>query len=95
MQGPLKSFAQIEKSAASGVFDPILSGRYVITNIKHAISHRNSVHGMTIKCVKDSVADAFGSTEFTFDELQPGGTMPISDSDYRAPSEVLSEQAKL
>ena len=85
----------LEKSAGSSVFDPILSGRYVITNIKHAISHRNSVHGMTIRCVKDSVADAFGSTEFTFDELRPGGTIPISDSDYRAPSEVLSEQAKL
>ena len=85
----------LQISEGSDVFDPILSGRYVITNIKHSIAHKNNVHGMTIRCVKDSVSDAFGSTEFTFDEPQLKGTKSISDSDYRAPSEVLSEQAKL
>ena len=85
----------LSTSEGSDVFDPILSGRYVITNIKHTIGHRDSVHGMTIRCVKDSVTNAFGSTKITYPDISSRGTITIGDSDYKTPSEVISEQNAL
>ncbi len=85
----------LSTSEGSDIFDPILSGRYVITNIKHTIAHRDSAHGMTIRCVKDSVTNAFGSTEITYPDISNKGTITISDSDYKTPTEVISEQNAL
>ena len=85
----------LSTSEGSSVFDPILSGRYVITNIKHTIAHRDSAHGMTIRCVKDSVTNAFGSTEINYPDISSKGTKTIGDSDYKTPNEVISEQNAL
>lgn len=85
----------LSTSEGSNVFDPILSGRYVITNIKHSIAHRDSAHGMTIRCVKDSVTNAFGSTNVSYPDNKSLGTITISDSDYKTPTEVISEQNAL
>ena len=85
----------LSTSEGSDVFDPILSGRYVITNIKHTIAHRDSAHGMTIRCVKDSVTNAFGSTEINYPDISSKGTKTIGDSDYKTPNEVISEQNAL
>ena len=85
----------LSTSEGSSVFDPILSGRYVITNIKHTIAHRDSAHGMTIRCVKDSVTNAFGSTKITYPDISSRGTITIGDSDYKTPNDVISEQNAL
>jgi hypothetical protein len=50
---------------------------------------------MTIRCVKDSVTNAFGSTEITYPDISSKGTKTIGDSDYKTPSEVVSDQNAL
>ena len=50
---------------------------------------------MTIRCVKDSVTNAFGSTKITYPDISSKGTITIGDSDYKTPSEVVSDQNAL
>ena len=76
-------------------YDPILSGRYLVADLKHSVDPKVGTHGMTLKLIKDSVQNEYPAQSLDFGDPPDGGTVTLSSRDYITASEVNSLQAKL
>jgi len=56
----------------SDIMDPLLSGRYLITSLKHQVTPSEAMHTMTMTVMKDSVEKATPVTEVTYTEPPQG-----------------------
>ncbi len=61
-------------SNSSEAYDPILSGRYLVTSLKHMILPENSMHSMVMTVMKDSVEKATPVKETNYSEPPKGRT---------------------
>ena len=84
-----------EKTVGPEAFDNVLSGRYLVADLKHSITPSASLHGMTLRLIKDSVQKQYAGQSFDFGESPNGGTVELSSSHYATAEEVNSLQNKL
>ena len=66
----------IPAAAGTEAYDPILSGRYLVTSLKHMIMTEESMHSMVMTVMKDSVESATPVKETNYPE-PPSGTADI------------------
>ena len=66
----------IPAAAGNEAYDPILSGRYLVTSLKHMILPEESMHSMVMTVMKDSVESATPVKETNYPE-PPSGTADI------------------
>ena len=59
-------------SNSSEAYDPILSGRYLVTSLKHMILPESSMHSMIMTVMKDSVESATPVKDTTYPEPPKG-----------------------
>jgi len=59
-------------SNTSEAYDPILSGRYLVTSLKHMILPEKSMHSMVMTVMKDSVESATPIKDTTYPEPPKG-----------------------
>ena len=59
-------------SNSSEAYDPILSGRYLVTSLKHMIIPEQSMHSMVMTVMKDSVEKATPVKETNYSEPPKG-----------------------
>ena len=85
----------VDKGSGPAAYDTLMSGRYLIADLKHSIDPKAGMHGMTLKLIKDSVSTRMPSEDFDFPEAKGASIIPITSSDYRTPEEVNTLQAKL
>ena len=52
--------------------DPILSGRYLVTSLKHQVTPSESMHSMVMTVMKDSVETAIPVLDTNYPEAPPG-----------------------
>ena len=57
---------------SSEAYDPILSGRYLVTSLKHMVLPEASMHSMVMTVMKDSVESAIPIKETTYPEPPKG-----------------------
>ena len=62
----------IPAAAGTEAYDPILSGRYLVTSLKHMIMPEESMHSMVMTVMKDSVERASSVKETNFPEPPSG-----------------------
>ena len=65
-------------SSASEVMDPLLSGRYMVTSIRHKVTPEQSMHSMVMTVMKDSLENATPVVEVNYPE-PPQGSVKVSD----------------
>jgi len=65
------------KSGGKSSIDPILSGRYLITSLRHKVLMSEGTHTMHCKVMKDSVVEAIAETETVWD-AEPEGNIVIA-----------------
>ena len=63
----------------TGPLDPQLSGRYVISHIRHRVS--GEYYKQVIECIKDSVARPYGTGVKSYAEIAGAEKSPVSPSD--------------
>ena len=63
----------------TGPLDPQLSGRYVISHIRHRVS--GEYYKQVIECIKDSVARPYGTGVKSYAEIAGTEPKPVSPSD--------------
>jgi len=59
-------------SGGQNQMDPILSGRYLVTSLKHQVTPSESMHSMVMTVMKDSLETAAPVQETTFPDPRPG-----------------------
>ena len=59
-------------SNSSDAYDPILSGRYLVTSLKHMVLPESSMHSMVMTVMKDSVESATPVKEVNYPEPPKG-----------------------
>jgi hypothetical protein len=62
----------LPSSNSSDAYDPILSGRYLVTSLKHMIIPEQSMHSMVMTVMKDSVEKATPVKETNYPEPPKG-----------------------
>ena len=62
----------LPKSSGSEAIDPILSGRYLVTSLKHMVLPLESMHSMVMTVMKDSVEKATPVKETKYSEPPKG-----------------------
>ena len=95
VQVQIPSSKRKDKTPNPSTYDPVLSGRYLVADLKHSINPSAGLHGMTLRLIKDSVQNAYSKQSLDFGDPSAGGTVTISSRDYKTASEVNSLQAKL
>ena len=65
-------------SSAKDAFDPILSGRYLITSLHHKVTPTESNHTMVMTVMKDSVERATSVVEVNYPE-PPQGPVKVTE----------------
>ena len=65
-------------TSSSEVMDPLLSGRYMVTSIRHQVTPEQSIHTMTMTVMKDSLERATSVVEVNYPEL-PQGLLNMAD----------------
>ena len=59
--------------------DPRYSGRYIITDIRHQVS--NDEYIQTIECIKDGVANSYGSANKAYTNIAGEEKRPVTPHD--------------
>ena len=62
----------LSKSDTAKAFDPVLSGRYLVTSLKHMVIPSEFMHSMVMTVMKDSVKSATSVKETTYPEPPKG-----------------------
>ena len=83
------------KGDGPAAYDNIMSGRYLIADLKHSVNPAKGLHGMTLRLIKDSVQEKYPVQDLDFGVPPDGGTISLSSGDYKTPDEVNSLQSKL
>ena len=83
------------KNEGPDAYDQILSGRYLVADIKHSVSPQDGLHGMTLRLIKDSVQEKYPVENFNFGDPPDSGTILLSSGDYKTPDEANSLQSRL
>ena len=72
------------------VNDPLLSGRYLITSLRHQVTPSEAIHTMTMTVMKDSVERATPVMEVNYPE-PPQGQVKVTE---KVESKKLEPQTK-
>jgi hypothetical protein len=62
----------LSKSETAKAFDPVLSGRYLVTSLKHMVIPSEFMHSMVMTVMKDSVKSATSVKETNYPEPPKG-----------------------
>ena len=62
----------LSKSDTAKAFDPVLSGRYLVTSLKHMVTPSEFMHSMVMTVMKDSVKSATSVKETNYPEPPKG-----------------------
>ena len=65
-------------SGSNEIMDPLLSGRYMVTSIRHKITPEQAMHSMVMTVMKDSVESATPVSETNYPE-PPQGKVKVSN----------------
>ena len=87
----IPSYAPYDQTYKSDT-DPIASGRYLVTSLRHVLNFTNKTHFMFIQCLKDSVKRPYPQQNvdtFTNKELEERQVYTIKELD-----EAIIQQAK-
>ena len=62
----IPSNRQLLDGEGTAAYDSVLSGRYLITSLKHSINHPSQQHSMVIEAMKDSVVKQVPTVEVQY-----------------------------
>ena len=74
----------LSKSDGAKAFDPVLSGRYLVTSLKHMVIPSEFMHSMVMTVMKDSVKSATPVKETNYPE-PPKGRVFVKEEKQMVP----------
>ena len=74
----------LSKSDGAMAFDPVLSGRYLVTSLKHMVIPSEFMHSMVMTVMKDSVKSATPVKETNYPE-PPKGRVFVKEEKQMVP----------
>ena len=68
------------KSGGKHSIDPVLSGRYLVTSLRHKVAIGEGIHTMHCRVMKDSLIESISESETVWD-AEPNGNIVIANEE--------------